>query len=112
MFLAMGEWMIKFIVLLFCLLLPAVSSAANSKDHDAAKHLREAGKIVSLEKLLTDVHSRHGGRVLEIKLEKERDQYVYEIEMVDDAGKVHEYFYDAGDGHLLWEESKESETDK
>ena len=101
----------RYALLLLCLLLPAVGSAS-SDDHDAAKRLRESGEIVSLEKLLTDVHSRHSGRVLEIKLEIERGQYVYEIEMVDDEGKVHEYYYDAGNGHLLWEESEESEADK
>lgn len=96
--------MTRYVLLILCLLLPVVSGASDD-DHDAAKRLREAGEIVPLEKLLVDVRSRHGGRILEIELEYERDQYVYEIEMVDDDGKVHEYYYDARDGRFLWQES-------
>ena len=98
-------------LLLLSLLLPTLV-IASADDHDKAKRLRDSGEIVSMEKLLADVRTRHGGRVLEIELEKERGQYVYEIEMVDDDGKVHEYFYDAKDGRLLWEEDEESEADK
>ncbi|HHJ81096.1 MAG TPA: peptidase M4 [Candidatus Tenderia electrophaga] len=95
-------------LLLLCLLLPAVAVADSGDDHESAKRLREAGEIVSLEKLFADVRNRHSGRVFKIELEHERGQYVYEIEMVDDEGKVHEYFYDAGDGRLLWEETGDS----
>lgn len=92
-------------LLLLCLLLPAMAAAdPDGDDHDDAKLLREAGEIVSLEKLFADVRQRHSGRVFKIELEYERGQYVYEIEMVDDGGKVHEYYYDARDGRLLWEE--------
>jgi len=104
--------MTRFVWLVLCLILPASSSADSDDDHEAAKHLRDAGEIVSLEKLLADVRGRHSGRVLEIELERARDQYVYEIEMVDDGGKVHEYYYDARDGRLLWEETGESEADE
>ncbi len=93
---------------LLCLLLPAVAMA-DTDDHEAAKRLREAGEIVSLEKLFADVRNRHSGRVFKIELEHERGQYVYEIEMVDDAGRVHEYYYDARDGQLLWEETGDDE---
>ena len=99
-------------LLFLSLLLPAVAAAADSDDHDAAKRLREAGEIVPLEKLLADVRNRHSGRVLEIELENKRGRHVYEIEMVDDDGKVHEYFYDARDGRLLWDEDEESEVGK
>ena len=101
--------MSRYVLLILCLLLPVVSGASND-DHDAAKRLREAGEIVSLEKLLADARSRHSGRVLEIELEVERGQYVYEIEMVDEYGKVHEYYYDARDGRFLWEESDHDEV--
>jgi len=101
----------KRVLLLCCLILPAISSASND-DHEAAKKLKEAGQIVPLEQLLLDVRTRHSGRVLEVELETKRDQHVYEIEMVDDNGKVREYFYDAANGHLLWEEDEDGEKSK
>jgi len=105
--------MTRYALLILCLLLPVVSGASND-DHDEAKNLREAGEIVSLEKLLADARSRHSGRVLEIELELEHEHgmRVYEIEMVDDQGKVHEYYYDAKDGRLLWEEPDHGEEDE
>ena len=101
----------KYCLLLLVLLLP-VMAVADTDDHDKAKRLRDAGEIISSDKILLDVRSRHVGRILEIELERKRGRYVYEIEIVDDAGKVHEYFYDARDGRLLWEETDESETEK
>jgi len=101
----------KYCLLLLVLLLPAMA-VADTDDHDKAKRLRDAGEIISLDTILLDVRSRHVGRILEIELERKRGRYVYEIEIVDDAGKVHEYFYDARDGRLLWEETDESETEK
>ncbi len=103
--------MTRYALLFLCLLLPAIASADNN-DHDTAKDLFEAGDIVSLEMLLEDVRSRHNGRILEIELEIKKGQIVYEIEMVDENGKVHEYFYDAKDGRLLWEETDYSETEE
>ena len=85
------------------LFLPVIG-LADRMDHDLAKELREAGEIVPLQSLLSDARSRHSGRILEIELEYKRDTLVYEIEMVDDDGRVQEYFYDARDGRFLWEE--------
>jgi len=101
--------MSRYVLLILCLLLPVVSGASD-EDHDVVKRLREAGEIVSLEKLLADARSRHSGRVLEIELEVERGLYVYEIEMVDEEGNVHEYYYDARDGRFLWEERYHGEV--
>ena len=90
------------------LLLPAIGHAEEA-DHDIAKHLRDSGEIVSLDKLIADVHTRHAGRILEVELQQKHDQYVYEFEMVDDDGLVNEYFYDAKTGELLWEEIQQGE---
>jgi len=103
--------MMRYVLFVLCLLLPVISGASD-EDHDVVKRLLESGEIVSLEKLLTDARSRHSGRVLEIEVERERGQIVYEIEMVDEEGKVHEYYYDVKDGRLLWEEPDHDEGDE
>jgi uncharacterized membrane protein YkoI len=97
------------LVLFLAMLLIPASGQAGEADHDLAKHLKDSGEIIPLDKLIADVHRRYAGRILEVELEQKRGQYVYEIEMVDDDGLVNEYFYDAKTGELLWEEIQESE---
>lgn len=93
--------------LLCCL--DSLVAAASEGDHEAAKRLRDAGNIVPLEMILEDARSRHGGRIIEIELEREHGVYVYEVEFVDEHGAVHEYYYDAGDGRFLREKQGETE---
>lgn len=82
--------------------------SASEGDHEDARRLREAGEIVPLEQILPDARSRHGGHIIEIELERENGRYVYEVEFVDEAGQVHEYYYDAGDGRFLREKRGET----
>lgn len=97
------------LVLFLAMLLIPASGQAEEADHDLAKHLKDSGEIIPLDKLIADVHRRHAGHILEVELEQKQGQYVYEIEMVDDDGMVQEYFYDAKTGELLWKEVQESE---
>lgn len=97
------------LVLFLAMMLISAIGYADESDHDLAKHLRDSGEIIPLDKLIADVHRRHAGHILEVELEQKRGQYVYEIEMVNDKGLVNEYFYDAKTGELLWEEIQEGE---
>jgi len=69
-------------------------------DHDEARELRHAGNIVSLSELLGRPELL-GQRVLEAELEREHGRLVYELELLDDAGRVHERVYDALTGQPL-----------
>ena len=83
-----------------CLLLIAGSVLADS-DHDKARQLREAGDILSLEKILQKVQSNHPGKVLEVELETKHDKLVYEIELLDAQGKVWKLKVNPHTGELL-----------
>ena len=88
-------------LLLLTALIPA---AVADHDHDDARRLREAGSIMPLERLLGAVRERHSGRVIGVELEHEHGRLVYEIELLDERGRVRELLFDAADGQYLGEE--------
>ena len=66
-----------------------------------ARRLRDAGAILPLEEILAVVADRQAGRVLETELEREDGRYVYEIELLDAGGRVHEFEVDAATARVL-----------
>jgi uncharacterized membrane protein YkoI len=71
------------------------------RDHDEVRNLQQQGDILSLEQILQNARQHREGRVLETELARERDDYVYEVEMVDKDGVVWEMKFDARSGELL-----------
>ncbi|MCW8882476.1 MAG: PepSY domain-containing protein [Sedimenticola sp.] len=86
-------------IVLMMLLLPMQAMADN--DHDRARELLEAGKIMALEQILENIRDEYPGRLLEVKLEQEGDSVIYEVELLDSEGKVWELKLDAATGELL-----------
>ena len=79
----------------------ATVAHGSEPDHEAARALREAGEILPLEKVLDTAFAQHTGQVLEIELEQEDGRFVYEVEILDDAGVVWKMFLDARTGEML-----------
>jgi uncharacterized membrane protein YkoI len=77
------------------------------EDHDKARQLKEAGEILPLEAIAERARSEQPGRIIEIELETKRDGHIYEVEIVDASGRVHELKYDAGTGELVKSETKD-----
>lgn len=75
---------------------------AVSSDHDSVHEYRQRGDIVSLETLLRKAELR-AYRVLEAELEKEHGRLVYELELLDDNGRVSKRYFDATSGEPLGE---------
>lgn len=89
-------------VLCFAILL--WSSMAISSDgvtQDEALRLRQADKILPLEKIITRAQTQHRGTILEAELYKKAKGYVYEIEILDANGIVWEMKFNARNGKLL-----------
>lgn len=69
-------------------------------DHDAVRELRTRGDVLSLTEVLAHP-SLAGQKVLEAELEREHGQLVYELELLDDGGRVRKRYFDAVNGQPL-----------
>lgn len=76
----------------------------SSDEQEQVRMLQQQGDILSLEQILERARSHRQGRVLEAELERKRDRYIYEVELVDDGGQVWEMKLDAMSGELLEQE--------
>jgi uncharacterized membrane protein YkoI len=83
------------------MVLLVANPAFTDSDYDRAQQLREAGEILPLETILQKLHTSHPGKVLEVELENEHGQVIYEIEILDDNGKVWEIKVNAKTGERL-----------
>ena len=68
------------------------------------RQLREAGNIMPLETIIQRVQAEYPGRIIEIELEEENNNYIYELELVDDDSMVWAIEVDAATGRILQRE--------
>ncbi|MBV6825973.1 PepSY domain-containing protein [Pseudomonas sp. PD9R] len=69
---------------------------------DEALRLRDAGTIVSFEKLNASALARHpGSKISETELEEEYGKYIYQIELRDPQGIDWDLELDAVSGQIL-----------
>ena len=73
---------------------------AGDDDHEEARQLQQAGAILPLEIIIEKAQAIHPGRILEVELESEHDRHEYEIELLDENGRVWELKFDAQTGQL------------
>lgn len=96
----------------FSVLLVAISTAvlitgfgtisrASDDDREAARKLLQSGDILPLETILEKARVVQPGQVLEVEFESKRERYIYELEILDEAGVVYELKLDARTGELL-----------
>ncbi|MCP5162171.1 MAG: PepSY domain-containing protein [Hahellaceae bacterium] len=89
------------------LVLPVIlllSSKLLASDHKEAQRLVESGQILPLQTIIENLPASKKGKVIEVELKDKRGRLLYEIEIVDKFGVVHEYLFDATTGTLLKEE--------
>lgn len=89
------------------LLLLTCSVSARDLSQDEALRLREQGRIIPLEQVLSLIAQRHPqASLLEVELEEEEDDdiYIYEVELATGEGLVRELEIDASTGKILKDE--------
>ncbi|NBB34683.1 PepSY domain-containing protein [Pseudomonas sp. BC115LW] len=95
----------KTLITLFTASLVALTaSLAHARDlgPDEALRLRDAGTIVSFEKLNASALAKHpGATITETELEEEYGKYIYQIELRDQQGIEWDLELDAVTGQLL-----------
>lgn len=74
---------------------------AGGLDQDDARRLREAGKIQPLPVILHAARAVRPGRVLEVELEREHGRVIYEVEVIDQRGRIWELDIDAATAKVL-----------
>ena len=91
--------------LMVAALLVAVVIPVAGADHDEVRELHENEDIVGFEKILTTFRQHYpDGRVLEVELECEEDQHIYELEILTPSGQVRELRFDAVTGDFMGED--------
>jgi len=91
-------------MLLFLLLSALVVSSgllAGDGDHDRAREALEAGKILPLRTIIEKLDRDYPGQILEVELDHEDGQWVYEIKLLRENGALIKLELDAGDGTLI-----------
>jgi uncharacterized membrane protein YkoI len=68
---------------------------------DAAKRLLSEGRIKPLTEILAAVNTRVPGEMIEVELELEGGQYIYEFKLLRPDGKVQEVEADASTGTIV-----------
>lgn len=85
--------------LALCALSTLALAASPVRDHERARDARSSGQYVPLQTILDDAEAREPGRIIEVELDEDDDEY--EIEILRNDGIVVELEYDARTGELL-----------
>ncbi|EJN31338.1 Peptidase propeptide domain-containing protein [Pseudomonas sp. GM78] len=94
----------SFTALTIASLIGLTASLAHARDlgPDEALRLRDAGTIVSFEKLNAAALAKHpGSTVTETELEEEYGKYIYQVELRDPQGIEWDLELDAVSGQIL-----------
>lgn len=91
---------IAFTTLAASALQPSLAHASDDRASEV-RQLRESGKILPMEDILSRSRAAQPGQVVEVELDREDGRYVYEVKIIDDADKVHKLEIDAANGEVL-----------
>jgi len=78
-----------------------MSQSFADDDHVEAYELLRAGEILSLEKILVIARKEVQGHILEVELEREKEQIIYELKVLDLKGVVWEIKVNASSGVVI-----------
>jgi uncharacterized membrane protein YkoI len=81
-------------------LLSGLGQASGPDDHERVRELRTDGTILPLAQILNR-DDLAGLRVVEAELEHEHGRLVYELELLDDRGRVRKRYFDAETGEPI-----------
>ena len=70
-------------------------------DHIRARELSQRGEILPLGRISELAKAVRPGKLIDIDLERKRELWIYEVELLDDQGRVWEMKLDARNGELL-----------
>lgn len=80
--------------------------ASDKGDHERALQAVQSGQVLPLAKVLALVEKAHPGQVLEVELEHEKQQWHYEIKLLQPDGRLMKLLVDARTGEVLKRQSR------
>jgi len=75
--------------------------ASDDADHDRARQAVEAGDILPLRAILERVERDYPGQVMEVELEREKGEWVYEVKLLRKGGALMKLKILARDGAIV-----------
>ncbi|MEY3610287.1 MAG: hypothetical protein RJB14_9 [Pseudomonadota bacterium] len=75
--------------------------ASDKGDHERALQAVKSGQVLPLAKVLALVEKTHPGQVLEVELENHKQQWQYEIKLLQPDGRLMKLQVDARTGEVL-----------
>ncbi|MFU2488028.1 PepSY domain-containing protein [Thauera sp. WH-1] len=81
--------------------LSGAAPAGDRGDHERARQALESGEILPLRTVLERVERDFPGQLVEVELERDDGQWLYEIKLIRSGGEILKLEVDARDGTLL-----------
>ena len=89
------------LLLLACSLGAAPAWSGGRDDHERALQAVQSGQVLPLTTVLERLGREHPGQVLEVELEREAEQWIYEIKLLSADGQLMKLKLDAGTAEVL-----------
>jgi len=77
------------------------SHAGDNSDHERARQAVEAGEVLPLRTILERVEREYPGQVMEVELDREKGEWVYEVKVLRKGGALMKLKIHARDGAIL-----------
>lgn len=91
---------------LLALLGAGTSHAGDASDHERARQALEAGEVLPLRTILERVEREYPGQVMEVELDREKDEWIYEVKVLRKGGALIKLKINARDGTLVGRKEK------
>jgi uncharacterized membrane protein YkoI len=101
-----------FIWILVAMLGTGVSYAADNADHERARQAVEAGDVLPLRTILDRVEREYPGQIMEVELDREKGEWIYEIKLLRKGGALMKLKIQARDGTILGFKEKQGKPHK
>lgn len=87
-------------------LMLACGAQAHHLDHNQAWKMRQQGEILPAHQLFDKATTSYpNARLLEMKLKRKHDRYLYKLQLLLSNGQVKKLYYDAQSGELVREKT-------
>jgi uncharacterized membrane protein YkoI len=102
------------LVMLVTLAMPGmgIGFAADNPDHDRARQAVEAGDVLPLRTILERVEREYPGQIMEVELDREKGEWVYEVKLLRKGGALMKLKILARDGTILGFKEKDGKPRK